>query len=721
MKLIYTILLSTCLVLTAQAQTKISGSVKDDKGEVVPGANILIKDSYDGTSSGIEGKFSFVSEESGSQILEATFVGYKTFSQSVQLSGNEIQIEVILKEEINQLDGVVISAGSFTAGEEKRRTILKAIDIATTAGATADIAGALNTLPGTTKVGESGRLFVRGGDGSETRTFIDGMVVLDAYAPSAPNTPSRGRFLPFMFKGTSFSTGGYSAEYGQALSSALVLNSKDIAEMNQTDIGILSVGADVAHTQAWDRASVSGKVQYTNITPYFGLINQVIDWKTPPVSLESSAAYRQKIGKDGMFKFFGNFNQTSFSLFNHDVLDPSIKQQLDQNNYYRYGNGTYQQSLGANWSIRGGLSYSFNQNKLKLDGSPLSETEQGLHAKVVAEHSVSNQLEVRFGSEFYNRNYEATRYNSITGTNESLTFHEPISATFAEAEYYANNHFVVKAGGRLEANGLTNYTSLDPRVSLAYKPGKQGQFSFAYGTFRQSPQNQYVRIDNQLNPEKAEHFILNYQIITNRKTFRVETYYKKYDQLIKFEKGNPTLLTNSGSGFAKGVEFFWRDNETIKNADYWISYSYLDTKRDYLNFPRVSTPSFASAHNFSFVYKHFLTALKMQLGFTYSYSSGRTYYNPNKSSDQFNSDKTPAYQDLSANVAYLPKSNLIIYLSCTNLLGHDNIFGYQYSSTTNDQGVYASRATRQAAPRFLFIGVFITISKNKSVNQLPNL
>lgn len=721
MKLIYTILLSTCLVLTAQAQTKISGSVKDDKGEVVPGANILIKDSYDGTSSGIEGKFSFVSEESGSQILEATFVGYKTFSQSVQLSGNEIQIEVILKEEINQLDGVVISAGSFTAGEEKRRTILKAIDIATTAGATADIAGALNTLPGTTKVGESGRLFVRGGDGSETRTFIDGMVVLDAYAPSAPNTPSRGRFLPFMFKGTSFSTGGYSAEYGQALSSALVLNSKDIAEMNQTDIGILSVGADVAHTQAWDRASVSGKVQYTNITPYFGLINQVIDWKTPPVSLESSAAYRQKIGKDGMFKFFGNFNQTSFSLFNHDVLDPSIKQQLDQNNYYRYGNGTYQQSLGANWSIRGGLSYSFNQNKLKLDGSPLSETEQGLHAKVVAEHSVSNQLEVRFGSEFYNRNYEATRYNSITGTNESLTFHEPISATFAEAEYYANNHFVVKAGGRLEANGLTNYTSLDPRVSLAYKPGKQGQFSFAYGTFRQSPQNQYVRIDNQLNPEKAEHFILNYQIITNRKTFRVETYYKKYDQLIKFENGNPTLLTNSGSGFAKGVEFFWRDNETIKNADYWISYSYLDTKRDYLNFPRVSTPSFASAHNFSFVYKHFLTALKMQLGFTYSYSSGRTYYNPNKSSDQFNSDKTPAYQDLSANVAYLPKSNLIIYLSCTNLLGHDNIFGYQYSSTTNDQGVYASRATRQAAPRFLFIGVFITISKNKSVNQLPNL
>jgi hypothetical protein len=64
---------------------------------------------------------------------------------------------------------------------------------------------------------------------------------------------------------------------------------------------------------------------------------------------------------------------------------------------------------------------------------------------------------------------------------------------------------------------------------------------------------------------------------------------------------------------------------------------------------------------------------------------------------------------------------LIFYFSCTNLLGHDNIFGYQYASTPDANGVYASRATRQAADQFLFVGVFITISKNKSIGQLPNL
>lgn len=720
MKLLFTLIIFLNGI-SAGAQTIVKGKVSDQRGELIPGANVLIQDSYDGTSSSGNGSFSFTTDEKGQRMMQITFVGYKTFTKTVELNGKPLFIEAVLQEEINQLDGVVISAGSFTAGEEKRRTILKAVDIATTAGATADIAGALNTLPGTQKVGETGRLFVRGGDASESRTFIDGMVVLDAYGPSAPNTPSRGRFLPFMFKGTSFSTGGYSAEYGQALSSALVLNSKDIAEMNQTDIGILSVGADVAHTHVWDRASASAKIGYTDIRPYFNLVNQEIDWKTPPVSLEGSAAFRQKVGKDGIFKFFGKFNQSTFELFNHDIQDPSLKQLYERDNRYRYVNGSYQQSLTNKWSMRTGLSYSYNHDKIKLDGSPMSEIENGLHAKAVLEHSVSDQVEIRFGAEFLDRSYEASRYDEISSSTLSQNFEEPLSVAFAEAEVFASNYFVVKGGGRLEYNTLIDKASVDPRVSLAYRPGKLGQFSLAYGKFRQSAQNQYMRWNTELNPEKAEHFILNYQIMTDRKTFRVETYYKKYDQLIKFENGNPYVLNNLGNGYAKGIELFWRDNATIKNVDYWISYSFLDTKRDYLNFPTSAVPSFASAHNFSFVYKHFITSWKTQLGFTYSYSSPRTYYNPNKPSDEFNSETTPSYQDLSANLAYLPKNNLVIYLSCTNLLGRDNIFGYEYSTQPDASGAYVSRAIRQPAPRFLFVGVFITISKNKSINQLPNL
>ena len=704
--------------IVAVSQTTVSGLVMDNQGDPIPSANVTIEGTYDGASTSIEGTFSFQTQEKGEHTIAITFVGYKSHQQKVVLIGESLTISIALKEEINQLDAVVISAGSFTAGEEKRRTILKDIDIATTAGATADIAGALNTLPGTQKVGESGRLFVRGGDGNETRTFIDGMMVLNAYNPSAPNTPSRGRFLPFMFKGTSFSTGGYSAEYGQALSSALVLNSKDKAELNQTDFGLLSVGGDVAHTQVWDNSSLSGKIQYTNIRPYFGLINQEIDWIKPPASVEGSSAFRQQVGKNGIFKFFGNVNHSNYSLNQHDIINPSQINAFDLTNNYAYGNATFSQSLNTRWSARGGLSYNYNESKILLDESPLNESEQGLHAKVVFENSLSDRIELRFGVEHMDLAYEASRLDSLIG-KQTLTFNTPITSAFAEAEIYGSKKFVTRLGVRSEYNELINKLNTDPRISFAYKPFEIGQFSLAYGRFRQSAQNQYLRVNTNLEEEVAEHFILNYQVIEDRRTFRTEVYYKKYSNLVKYLNGDIAQLSNDGSGYAKGFELFWRDSKSIRNLDYWISYSYLDTERDYLDYPNAASPKFASRHNFSVVGKRFFSEIKSQVGITYSYSSPRAYNNPNE--ETFNAGRTPSYQDLSMNISYLPKPFLIIHASVTNLLGRDNLFSYEFSKETNSNGIYESRPIRQAAKRFLFLGVFITISKNKSVNQLPNL
>ena len=59
MRLLSLFLILTFLGTAVQAQTRISGLVQDEKGEPIPGANVMIKDSYDGTSSGVNGKFSF--------------------------------------------------------------------------------------------------------------------------------------------------------------------------------------------------------------------------------------------------------------------------------------------------------------------------------------------------------------------------------------------------------------------------------------------------------------------------------------------------------------------------------------------------------------------------------------------------------------------------------------------------------------------------------------
>lgn len=705
------------LIREGFTQTPVSGIVTDATGEPIPGANVYLLDTYDGSTTGTDGKFRFTSSETGINHIVVKFIGYKDFQKEVVLKGEPVIIEVALREEINQLEAVTITAGAFTASDESRRTIFRAADIATTAGATADIAGALNTLPGTQKVGETGRLFVRGGGGHEALTFIDGMLVLDPYSASSPNTPSRGRFLPFMFKGTSFSTGGYSAEYGQALSSALVLDSKDKAETTRTDIGLLSVGGDLTHTQVWDRASWAGKIGYTNIRPYYGFISQETDWKNPPSSIEGHSVFRQEVGKQGLLKMYGNFSHARFSLFNHHIDNASIKELYDLTNDYGYLNTTYKEVLNERWMVRGGLSYTFLQNDILTGTDNIIDTQKGFHAKTVFEGSLSEKVGLKSGVEVTDRHYgQQTRLEN--SRVQKAEFNERIAASFLESEIYASNRFVTRAGVRLEYNGLLHKLYADPRLSVAHKTGEHGSVSLAYGKFRQSPENELLVMNNNLKPEKADHYIASYQLTGNDRTFRAEVYYKKYDRLVKADDQN-TVWSNDGSGYARGAEIFWRDQRSFKNTDYWISYSFLDTRRDYLSFPYAATPSFASAHNFSIVYKYFINRLKTQAGTTYSFASGRPYNNPNE--EKFNSSRTPAYHDLSMNLAYLPRPGLIIYFSATNLTGRDNIFGYEFSDDLNTQGIYNSRAIRQPARRFLFVGVFITLSKDKSVNQLPAL
>ncbi|MEM8896313.1 MAG: carboxypeptidase-like regulatory domain-containing protein [Bacteroidota bacterium] len=273
-------LLLIFLTCAVSAQSIITGRVTDRSGEALIGVNVYLEGTYDGATTDIDGRFSFETYKSDSLRLIATSIGYHKSDLLLGETRSELTIE--LREEINELNAVVITAGSFNAAEGSKQEVLRPLDVVTTAGATADVPGALNTLPGTQTVGETGRLFVRGGEGRETKTFIDGMLVHNEYSPSAPNTPSRSRFSPFMFKGTNFTTGGYSAEYGQALSSALILDSKDIAEVNRTDLSLMTVGVDASTTQSFTNSSVAGKVQYTNLTPYFALVDQNLKWDKAP-------------------------------------------------------------------------------------------------------------------------------------------------------------------------------------------------------------------------------------------------------------------------------------------------------------------------------------------------------------------------------------------------------------------------------------------------------
>ncbi len=261
-----------------QAQVKITGSVKDQKGRILAGANIVVKGSYDGGVSDSTGHFSFKTYEKGKQMVVATNMGNKTMEQEITIdTAAVINVDFVLKEEISELKAVTVTAGSFEAGDKKKAaTVLSSLDVYTTGGANADISAVVKTLPGAQQVGEQEGLFVRGGAGYEAKQFIDGTLVNNPFLASVPDIASRGRFAPALFKGTIFSTGGYSALYGQALSSALIMESIDIPERSEVSASISALfwGGGLQKVAKDKKSSWGGNYGYTNLAAYFGIVKQ---------------------------------------------------------------------------------------------------------------------------------------------------------------------------------------------------------------------------------------------------------------------------------------------------------------------------------------------------------------------------------------------------------------------------------------------------------------
>ncbi len=707
------------ITLQLLAQTTISGRVQARGGERLPGANIYLKGSFDGTSSDVDGQFSFKTQKTGSFTLMVEYLGYEPFVKEVLLNGSDINLVVELQETFNKLEAVTITAGTFEAGDKKRANTLNSLDMITTAGANGDVFGALQTLPGTTTVGESGRLFVKGGDSDESKTFIDGALVQTPYNATAPNTSTRGRFNPFMFKGTIFSTGGYSAEYGQALSSVLLLKTNDMPAEDQLDFSFLTIGAEAAGTKLWGSGAVTASVSYQNLEPYMRLVPQNYRWNHAPESTSAAISIRQKAGKSGMLKVYSNYD---LGKLNINQLDLNQNKMLD----YSLGNDNFY--LNTSWItplsdkdiLTTSASFTSDVDQVAFDTTHLDKQLRGFHLKQVLAKELGDKNTLRIGAEWMNSfTEEKVRLSAETFRN---SFNVNILSAFAEAEMYASNKFVVRFGSRIEYVDFLKRANFSPRFTAAYKLSDASQFSMAYGWFFQNPSDDYLFYTNKLDFERADHYVLTYQSLLKGRTLRAEVYYKDYRNLARQGTGEfylPETYNSNGSGYASGFDLFIRDKKTIKNGDYWISYSYLDTQRDYRNYPEMTTPTFASKHNLAVVYKHWFGKIRSYVGVNYKYSSPRAYNNPN--SVQFNGERTLAYQTLDISWSFLYRPNIIFYGAVNNLPGFKQEFGRRYANVPDDSGIYRSTSIIPGSGRFFLVACFITLTKKGDQNQIDKI
>ena len=693
-------------------QTIIKGAIQTNKNQPVTGANIFLKGTIEGTNSDGQGRFTLSTSLSGDKILVVSCIGYKTYEEPVKLQNNTTELSITIFENDVELNEVTVYAGTFEAGDKKKSVVLNRLDMATNPIGFGDALSVIRTLPGTSNAGDDGGLFVRGGEQNETKTFVDGLMVASPYTAKMPSVPVRGRFSPMLFRGTVFSTGGYSAEYGQALSSVLLLNSIDMPEKDETGFSLFLSGGSINKSNKWEKSSLSASLQYVNMSPSYRIINSNIKWNHAPGNFSPMIAYRHKVGKNGLIKVTTNFSMDKSSMYYHN-LDTRLDDLISLKNNDLFIVTSYKGVAGKDWIVNSGVSYNFDNEKIKLNKDDIETTKQSYELKLSVSKPVNNKINLKFGANLFHEDF-SRNYLPFEADQYKWKFNNPVIAAFAETEIKLFKRVSTRIGGRAEVIPLSDEAYLSPRLSLAYKTSANSQISLGYGKFSEQPLNEYLIYNNRLKSEKADHYIINYQLTKNSRIFRVEAYYKNYSGLVKYDSLYAIAsgaYNNGGSGYAKGIDLFYRDSKSIKNGDFWISYSLIDSKRNYRDYSFTHVPFFISKHNLSLVYKHYISKTDSYISAGYEYSSGRTYINPNIGLTDL--IKTKSYNNLSLSIFHFTKvfgKFTMIFAQVTNILGNENIFGYRYAKYPDESGVFESEPVIPVSRRFYLVGFFISFT-----------
>ena len=660
----------------AMSQTVVSGVVTDGR-EPMAGANVFIIGTIDGCLTDSLGRFEFATSKTGELSIKATFIG---FEDAVLTTTESQDLLIRMREQATTINEVVVTASTYSFGKSDNFKTMDALDVVMSGNSCGDIVAALQTLPGTQKVGENGKLYVRGGESDECQTFINGMHVLVPYSTNIENNAVRGRFSPFLFKGINFSLGGYGGEYGQALSSVLPMETTDVATGDKLGVSASLVDWNIGGTKAFASSSLSFNADYTSMGLYDALFPDRINWTRPYRKLSGEAQYKAELSSASVLKSYIGYDFTTLgqhvdnrmlSLYEHNI----------------YANATLKSNIGRGYSLFTGIANSSVINDIddaQILGDHYHNLRNEIHLKAEVRKVYSSVLKMSAGVEDYLR-HSTKRYD-----NSHYRLNYNLLAAHTDAQLRIVPKLFLNLSARVENASYDGGWLLMPRATLSYVPNKRFQLSAMLGKYSQTADDDNIVMSGKnLSQSTANHAILSMQYEIRNTLLRIEPYYKKYHNLPLITKG---LYTADGYGTSKGVDVFFENHSLIKNLTSTLSYSFNDSERLYLDYTALRTPDYVSRHNVRMTLKYNIG--KAIIGLSESYASGRKYP----------IGTTPHYNSVDANITWLVSPKIIVYTSLNNIFGRTNIFRYNPDGTT----VKANR------DRFFYIGIFVSLKNNKA-------
>jgi vitamin B12 transporter len=703
--MIFIIIVTLSGSIFCQSKTTIMGTVKDENNKPIPFANVFLQNTSDGTMSGDDGSFSFKTSLTGKNILIASMVGYNKYLKEIEIgSSKKIIEEIVLNESAVKMSESIVSASSY-GSEKEKGLVVSRMDILTTPGGATDIYQSLKTMPGITQVSESAELYVRGGDPIETVTMINQSSI---YHPFTYESSYGGIFSNInqsTIKSMYFTSGGFSAKYGNALSGVLDIETKNQPTNTRVNVGLSlangSITADVAIDP--EKFGLYFETQKNFTGPIFWLNGASDRMTVAPNSKSFTGGAVYNYSKTGRLKLFtiyatdeqgvkveraeynGTFNGNTKNIFVNLLSSDVIFENLVMKNSLSYNKYSNSWMLGILDILKTDYVYSFRSDLEYITKSGIKILSGGEYENRKAKY------EGKVPSDDYDMRPDA-QYKIID--SEFMGKHFGAFAEIQSANFCGIKNLSGTAGIRYDNFIDLNVDWADPRFGLGYKLDDKSTLRFAWGIFRQIPDPRLFNpVDGNPNLKsmQANHVIASYEYqFDESNSFRLEVYRKDYKNLPM--ENDELNYDNSGYGFAKGIDVIYKGTLPF-GINGWISYGYINTKRLWMDFDSYTSSSFDITHNISIVAKYNLSE-KFQLGLTAKYATGRPFtpvssskylsdynvYEPVYSAT--NSSRFPDYKRVDLRLTYFGQLfdySFIGYIEGINILNFTNIFGYSYS------------------------------------------
>ncbi len=221
----FTLFIILSFSIYAQDIGSISGTIVDAKtGMEIPGVNVIVKGTYYGAATDFRGKFYITNISVGSYDIEVSMIGYKIIlNTGVKINSNETTtLNFNLEETVLSFGEDVIVMGKkplFDVDETSSMSRVRKEDIENKV--VSSVEDILAEQIGVTT--QDNEIHIRGGRIDESMFIVDGFSVKDPLSGYSGNLFINADAIEEL----EIVTGGYNAEYGQAMSGVINIKLKE--------------------------------------------------------------------------------------------------------------------------------------------------------------------------------------------------------------------------------------------------------------------------------------------------------------------------------------------------------------------------------------------------------------------------------------------------------------------------------------------------------------